>query len=116
MVFAVDSIPAIFAVTRDPFIVYTSNIFAILGLRALFFLLAGAMSRMHYLKTGLALVLVFVGGKMLVADWYQVPITVSLTVIVGLLGGAVLASLLIPKLGRSSSGTGRSAAGTQSQP
>lgn len=94
VVFAVDSIPAIFAVTRDPFIVYTSNIFAILGLRALFFLLAGAMSKMRYLKTGLALVLVFVGGKMLVADWYKVPITVSLLVIVGLLGGAVLASLL----------------------
>lgn len=94
VVFAVDSIPAIFAVTRDPFIVYTSNIFAILGLRALFFLLAGAMGKIHYLKPALALVLLFVGAKMLLADVYKIPIAASLAVITGLLGGAVVASLV----------------------
>jgi len=94
LVFAVDSIPAIFAVTRDPFIVYTSNIFAILGLRALFFLLAGALGKLYYLKTGLALVLAFVGAKMLIVDLYKVPITVSLTAIVLILSAAAAASLL----------------------
>ena len=94
VVFALDSIPAIFAITRDPFIVYTSNIFAILGLRALFFLLAGAIGNLHYLKTGLALVLSFVGVKMLIADVYKIPIAVSLTVVVCLIGGAIVASLL----------------------
>jgi tellurite resistance protein TerC len=94
VVFAVDSIPAIFAITRDPFIVYTSNIFAILGLRALFFLLAGAIGNLHYLKTGLALVLSFVGVKMLVTDVYKIPIAVSLAVVVCLIGGAIVASLL----------------------
>lgn len=94
VVFAVDSIPAIFAITRDPFIVYTSNIFAILGLRALFFLLAGAIGNLHYLKTGLALVLAFVGVKMLIADVYKIPIAISLAVVVCLIGGAVVASLL----------------------
>jgi tellurite resistance protein TerC len=96
IVFATDSIPAIFALTRDPFIVFTSNIFAILGLRSLFFLLAGIMDRFHYLKVGLALVLVFVGGKMVAADWYHVPIWASLLAIVVLIGGSVLASLLRP--------------------
>jgi tellurite resistance protein TerC len=96
LVFAVDSIPAIFAVTEDPFIVYTSNIFAILGLRALYFALAGVMEKFHYLKVGLALVLVFVGVKMLIAGLYKVPILASLLVIVLLLGGAVLVSLLRP--------------------
>jgi tellurite resistance protein TerC len=94
IVFAVDSIPAIFAVTTDPFIVFTSNIFAILGLRALYFALAGMMGRFHYLKVGLSLVLVFVGGKMLVAGIYEVPLPASLGVIAALLGGAVVASLL----------------------
>ncbi len=94
VVFAVDSIPAIFAITRDPFIVYTSNIFAILGLRALFFLLAGTISNLHYLKAGLALVLCFVGSKMLVADVVKIPITASLAVVASLIGGAVVASLL----------------------
>jgi tellurite resistance protein TerC len=93
LVFAVDSIPAIFAVTNDPFIVYTSNIFAILGLRSLFFLLSGAMEKLHHLKAGLALVLAFVGAKMLLADVYPVPIAASLAVIVAILGSAVLASL-----------------------
>ena len=78
LIFAVDSIPAIFAVTQDPFIVYSSNVFAILGLRALYFLLAGVIHRFHYLKVGLSVVLVFVGAKMLVADVYKVPIGVSL--------------------------------------
>ncbi|MBV9497261.1 MAG: TerC family protein [Acidobacteria bacterium] len=95
VVFAVDSIPAIFAVTNDPFIVYTSNIFAILGLRALYFLLAGVMDKFHLLKAGLALVLGFVGTKMLIVDIYKIPIVVSLVVIAGLLGGAVVLSLLI---------------------
>ena len=94
VVFAVDSIPAVFAVTDDPFIVYTSNIFAILGLRALFFLLAGLLGRIHYLKIGLALVLVFVGVKMLISEVYEIPIAVSLAVIACLLGVTVLASFL----------------------
>ncbi|HMJ57013.1 MAG TPA: TerC family protein [Polyangiaceae bacterium] len=96
IVFAVDSIPAIFAITTDPFIVFTSNIFAILGLRALYFALAGMMAKFHYLKVGLSLVLVFVGGKMLVAGVYKIPILPSLGVIVALLGGAIVASLLRP--------------------
>ena len=94
IVFAVDSIPAIFAVTTDPFIVYTSNIFAILGLRALYFALAGMMGKFHYLKIGLSLVLVFVGVKMLVAGVYKIPILASLLAIVALLGGSILASML----------------------
>jgi tellurite resistance protein TerC len=96
LVFAVDSIPAIFAVTLDPFIVYTSNIFAILGLRALYFALAGMMEKFHYLKIGLSAVLVFVGAKMLVSEVYAVPILASLFVIVALLGASIAASLLRP--------------------
>jgi tellurite resistance protein TerC len=96
LIFAVDSIPAVFAVTRDPFIVYTSNIFAILGLRALYFLIAGIMGLFHYLKIGLALVLMFVGLKMLVSDIYHVPIPISLAVIALFIGGAVLLSILRP--------------------
>ncbi len=94
IVFAMDSIPAIFAVTRDPFIVFTSNIFAILGLRALYFALAGMMDKFHYLKYGLALVLMFVGAKMLLAGVYKIPIWASLAVIAALLAGSVVASLL----------------------
>ena len=93
IVFAVDSIPAIFAVTTDPFIVYTSNIFAILGLRALTFAVAGVMEKFRYLKVGLALVLAFVGVKMLLAGIYPIPILVSLAVIVALLAGSIAASL-----------------------
>jgi tellurite resistance protein TerC len=78
IVFAVDSIPAIFAITTDPFIVFTSNIFAILGLRALYFALAGVMGKFHYLRVGLALVLAFVGAKMMLTDLYKVPIVASL--------------------------------------
>lgn len=94
ILFAVDSIPAIFAVTTDPFIVYTSNVFAIMGLRSLYFLLAGMMDKFHYLKFGLGLVLAFVGLKMLIADFYVVPIGMSLGIIVALLTGSVLASLI----------------------
>lgn len=96
IVFAVDSIPAIFAVTTDPFIVYTSNIFAILGLRALYFALAGMMGKFHYLKVGLSVVLVFVGVKMLIAGVYKVPILASLLIIVAVLCGSVVVSLLRP--------------------
>jgi tellurite resistance protein TerC len=96
VMFAVDSIPAIFAVTSDPFIVYTSNIFAILGLRALFFVLAGTMEKFHYLKVGLGLVLAFVGVKMLLADVYKVPVGISLGVIAALLAGSIIISLLRP--------------------
>ena len=94
VIFAVDSIPAIFAVTTDPFIVFTSNIFAILGLRSMYFLLAGLVDRFAYLKVGLAAVLVFVGAKMLVVEWVKVPPAASLAVIATLLGGSVLASWL----------------------
>ncbi len=97
LVFAVDSVPAIFAVTRDPFIVFTSNIFAILGLRSLYFLLAGVVDRFHLLKVGLSLVLVFVGLKMLVAEVYKVPVAWSLGIIGLLVGGSVAASLIWPK-------------------
>ncbi|HEX2850698.1 MAG TPA: TerC family protein [Acidimicrobiales bacterium] len=93
VVFAVDSIPAIFAVTDEPFLVFTSNAFAILGLRALYFLLAGMMGRFVHLKTGLAAVLLFVGAKMLVADLWKVPIAVSLSVIAAILALAVALSL-----------------------
>lgn len=94
VVFAVDSIPAIFAVSRDPFIVYTSNVFAILGLRALYFLIAGIVEQFRYLKIGLGLVLVFVGVKMLVSAHYHIPIGLSLLVVSALLGGSMLISLL----------------------
>ena len=105
LVFAVDSIPAIFAITRDPFIVYTSNIFAILGLRALYFVLAGVMGKFHYLRVGLALVLVFVGAKMMLTDLYKIPIVVSLAVIAVLLAGSVVASLIRPLAAPTGPGT-----------
>ena len=94
LIFAVDSIPAIFAVTDDTFIVYTSNVLAILGLRALYFALAGVIGDLRYLKTGLSLVLVFVGTKMLISDLYSFPNIASLGVIAGILGISVAASLL----------------------
>jgi tellurite resistance protein TerC len=93
LVFAVDSIPAIFAVTQEPFIVYTSNIFAILGLRALYFLLANVMDKFQYLKLGLSAVLTFVGIKMVVVDLYKIPVGVSLGVIAGILTLSIVASL-----------------------
>ncbi len=91
VVFAFDSIPAIFAVTQDPFIVFTSNVFAILGLRALFFCISGLMDKFHYLKPALSFILAFVGIKMLIADFYKIPTIVSLLVIVS---GLVIAILL----------------------
>ena len=97
LLFALDSIPAIFAVTKDPFIVYTSNVCAILGLRSLYFLLAGVVDRFHYLQLGLSVVLVFVGAKMLLSDVYELPIAASLAIIATVLAGSVVASLLIPK-------------------
>ena len=96
LIFAVDSIPAVFAVTQDPFIVYSSNVFAILGLRALYFLLSDVIHQFHYLKVGLSVVLVFVGGKMLAADFYKVPIGPSVGIIALVLTVAVVASLLYP--------------------
>jgi tellurite resistance protein TerC len=94
LMFAVDSIPAVFAITRDPFIVFTSNIFAILGLRALYFLLASSLGRIRYLNVGLAGVLVFVGAKMLLSGVVAIPVTVSLAVVALTLAAAVVASLL----------------------
>ena len=93
LVFAIDSIPAIFAITRDPFLVYSSNVFAILGLRALFFVLAGMMDKFVYLKPGVAIILVFVGVKMTLSHWIHLPTLASLAVIVATLAGAVLLSL-----------------------
>ncbi|NKD54870.1 MULTISPECIES: TerC family protein [unclassified Haematospirillum] len=93
VVFAVDSIPAIFAITTDPFIVFTSNVFAILGLRSLYFALAGLLPRFRYLKYGLALLLVVVGVKMLMVDFYKMPTWVALSLIVGIIGGSVLLSI-----------------------
>ncbi len=97
VIFAVDSIPAILAITIDPFIVYTSNVFAILGLRALYFALAGIMLLFHYLAYGLAAILVFVGIKMLMADIYKLPIAVALGVVAGILLISIVASLLRPR-------------------
>ncbi|MHB0916150.1 MAG: TerC family protein [Thiobacillus sp.] len=94
LVFAVDSIPAIFAITTDPFIVFTSNIFAILGLRALYFLMADVADRFHLLKYGLAMVLTFIGAKMLIAPWYHVPVQASLAIVAVLIGASVAASLI----------------------
>jgi tellurite resistance protein TerC len=97
LVFAVDSIPAIFAITRDPFIVYTSNICAILGLRSLYFLLAGLMERFIYLRTGLAFILGFVGIKMIIADHFHLPTGISLVVIVVILAITITASMIVTR-------------------
>lgn len=94
LVFAVDSIPAIFAITTDPIIVFTSNIFAIMGLRALYFLLADVADRFHLLKYGLAMVLTFIGAKMLIMPWYHVPVAASLSIVTVLIGSSVVASLI----------------------
>jgi tellurite resistance protein TerC len=96
ILFAVDSIPAIFGITQDAFIIMTSNIFAILGLRALYFLLAGVMDRFRYLGLGLAAVLTFIGVKMLIVPWVHIPTEVSLAVVFGILTVAVVASMLRP--------------------
>lgn len=97
VVFAVDSIPAIFAVTMDPFIVLTSNIFAILGLRAMFFLLADVADRFHLLRYGLAIVLSFIGMKLLLLKVYHIPVAVSLGVVFSVITASVIASLMFPK-------------------
>jgi tellurite resistance protein TerC len=97
LLFAFDSIPAIFAITTDPFIVYTSNIFAILGLRSLYFALAGLMNLFQYLKIGLSVILTFVGIKMVIADIYPIPITVALGIVAGVLLLSIVASILWPK-------------------
>ncbi len=91
VIFAVDSIPAIFAVTTNPFIVLTSNLFAILGLRAMYFLLAGVAERFSMLKYGLSVILVFIGVKMLIVDFYHIPVAISL----GVVGGILAVTLLI---------------------
>ena len=99
VIFAVDSIPAIFAITMDPFIVLTSNIFAILGLRAMYFLLAAVAAKFHLLSYGLAVILVFIGTKMVLIDIYKIPVTVSLGVVVVILAGTMWLSLrTAPKL------------------
>ena len=99
VIFAVDSIPAIFAITTDPFIVLTSNVFAVLGLRALYFLVAGMADKFHLLAYGLALVLVFIGGKMLIVDFYKIPVGVSLMVVLALITSAMVLSFWIkPRL------------------
>lgn len=97
VIFAVDSIPAIFAITEDPFVVLTSNVFAVLGLRALFFLIAGMADRFHLLNYGLAGVLVFIGVKMLIADVWKVPIGLSLGMVALLIGASLVASRLLPR-------------------
>ena len=93
---AIDSIPAIFGITTDAFIVYTSNVFAILGLRAMYFLLAGVLNRLRFLTVGLSLVLIFIGGKMIAGYWLHVPESVSLLTVLGILLLALVASLLFP--------------------
>lgn len=96
VIFAVDSIPAVFAVTEDPFVVLTSNVFAVLGLRAMFFLLAGAAERFHLLSYGLAAVLLFIGAKMLIAGFFKIPIGIALGVVALLIGASIVASLWLP--------------------
>jgi len=96
-VFALDSIPAAFAISRVPFLVYTSNVFAMLGLRSLYFVLGGAVQRLRYLRAGLAMILAFVGAKMLLAEVVPIPTWVSLAVIAAALGGAVVASLVVER-------------------
>jgi tellurite resistance protein TerC len=96
VIFAVDSIPAIFAITADPFIVLTSNVFAVLGLRAMFFLLQGMADRFHLLPYGLATVLMFIGGKMLLVDIYKIPVLWALVVVAAIIGATMALSLLRP--------------------
>jgi tellurite resistance protein TerC len=99
IIFATDSIPAIFAVTRDPFIVYTSNICAVLGLRALYFLLAGVVDKFVYLKLGLSIVLIFIGAKMLLEYFVHIPIVAALAVVGVVLGTSIVASVKWPRTG-----------------
>jgi tellurite resistance protein TerC len=97
LIFAVDSIPAILAISRDPFIVYTSNVFAILGLRSLYFALAGIMQMFHFIHYGLSAILVFVGSKMLLSDIYKIPIAISLGLIAAIIAVSIIASILWPQ-------------------
>jgi tellurite resistance protein TerC len=97
LIFAIDSIPAIFGITRDPFLVFTSNIFAVMGLRSLFFLLASAVTKFHLLKYGLAVILTFVGTKMLLDAWIHIPILLSLGIVVAVLAASIAASLIWPQ-------------------
>ena len=104
LIFAIDSIPAIFGITRDPFIVFTSNIFAVMGLRSLFFLLAHVVTKFHLLKYGLAIILTFVGVKMIIEAWVHIPILLSLGVVLGVLLLSIVASLIWPKTHQASEG------------
>ena len=118
LIFAVDSIPAIFGITRDPFLVFTSNIFAVLGLRSLFFLLASVVTKFWMLKYGLALILTFVGAKMLIESWIHIPILLSLGVVLGVLAASIAGSLLWPRgapasEGKTGSMFGRSGGGAE---
>jgi tellurite resistance protein TerC len=97
VVFAADSIPAVLAISRDPFIVYTSNVFAILGLRSLYFALSGMMTAFHYLQYGLAMILLFIGTKMVLSHFYHIPIGIALGTVGGILGLSVVASLVFPQ-------------------
>ncbi|MEO8210995.1 MAG: TerC family protein [bacterium] len=105
LIFAFDSIPAIFAVTSDPYIIYTSNIFAILGLRAMYFVLAGVIEKFHYLKTGLSMILIFIGFKMLIIDIFKIPVGYSLGVIAIILIASIVFSLLNPLLNKNDEST-----------
>jgi tellurite resistance protein TerC len=96
LVFAVDSIPAVLAISQDPLIVYTSNIFAIMGLRSIFFALAGIIQLFHYLQYGLSIILVFVGTKMVLSNVYKIPVGIALGVVAGILAVSVLVSVLWP--------------------
>jgi tellurite resistance protein TerC len=98
LIFAIDSIPAIFGITRDPFLVFTSNIFAVMGLRSLFFLLATVVTKFHLLKYGLAVILTFVGAKMLLETWVHVPIMLSLGIVLTVLAASIVASLVWPQV------------------
>jgi tellurite resistance protein TerC len=104
LIFAIDSIPAIFGITRDPFLVFTSNIFAVMGLRSLFFLLANVVTKFHLLKYGLAVILTFVGAKMLLEHWIHIPIMLSLAVVVVVLAASIIASLIWPNAKQASEG------------
>ena len=104
LIFAIDSIPAIFGITRDPFLVFTSNIFAVLGLRSLFFLLASVVAKFHLLRYGLAMILTFVGAKMILEPWIHIPILLSLGIVVSVLAATIAASLRWPQLKPESEG------------
>ena len=112
LIFAVDSIPAIFGITRDPFIVFTSNIFAVMGLRSLFFLLASVVTKFHLLKYGLAVILTFIGTKMLVEHWIHIPIMASLGIVVAVLAASIVGSLVWPQARPASTGKTGSMFGT----